>query len=123
MIVRIINEDYKEISEDLYDKQSELILCSLYNIRRPFTKLHLFFNRERLLILSVIVNEDRLKEIHFSDKIKYNIYNSLSVKRNTSIRCDFLEKWDFVDEKSLCYCISPQEENELTKLLVNKQII
>lgn len=123
MIVRIIGEDDKEISEDLYDKQSELMLCSLYCIRRPLTKLHLFFNKERFLILSVIANEDSLKEIHFSDKIKYSIYNSLSVKKDKGIRCDFLSKWKILDNNSLCYAITPKEEAELAKLLVNKQII
>lgn len=35
MKVRIIDEIDKIISEDLDDKQSELILCSLYRVKRP----------------------------------------------------------------------------------------
>lgn len=123
MIVRIIDEVDKEISEDWYDEQSGLVLCSLYCIRRPFSKLHLFFNKERFLILSVIANDNRLREIHFSDRIKNSIYKSLLVKKDKNIRCDFLKKWKFLDNNSLCNGITPNEEVELTKLLVNKGII
>ncbi|MEY8687935.1 hypothetical protein AB9N12_18080 [Bacteroides sp. AN502(2024)] len=123
MIVRIINENNKIISEDLYDEQSKLILCSLYCIRRPLTKLHLFFNKERILILAALTRENRLKEVHFSDKIKESIYNDLLTKKDTNAGCNYMLKWEFLETNNLGFGITPVEEAELTKLLVNKQII
>lgn len=123
MIARVIDEGNKKISEDLYDEQSELIQCSLYCIRRPLTKLHLFFNKEHFLILAVLTRENRLKEVHFSDKIKKSIYNNLLAKKDKKSSCNYMNKWEFLETNNLCSGITPIEEVELTKLLVKKQII
>lgn len=120
MKVRIIDEIDKIISEDLDDKQSELILCSLYRVKRPLTKLHLFFNKEHFLILAVLTRENRLKEVHFSDKIKKGIYYNM-LDKNAS--CNYMNKWEFFKTHNLCSSITPIEEVELTKLLVKKGII
>lgn len=123
MIARVIDEENKKISEDLYDKQLELTLCSLYCTKRPLTKLHLFFNKERFLILAALTRDNSLKEVHFSDKIKMSIYNNLLAKKDRNASCNYMNKWEFLETNNLCSGRTPIEEAELTKLLVKKGII
>lgn len=123
MIIRIVDEENINISEDLNDKQSELILCSLYNKKRLSTKLHLFFNKDRLLVLAVLVIERYMKEIHLSDETKKYMYSYLLAKKNNDIKCDHMSKWEFLDNSTLCYCRSQDEECELTKILLKNHLI
>ena len=123
MIIRIVDEVDVNISEDLNDKQSELILCSLYNKKRLSTKLHLFFDKDRLLILSVLVIERYIKEFHLSDKTKKYMYSYLLAKKNNDTICDYMSKWEFLENNSLCYCRSQDEECELTKILLKNHLI
>lgn len=123
MKVRIIDEIDKIISEDLDDKESELMLCSLYHVKRPLTKLHLFFNKGHLLILAVLTRDNNLKEVHFSDKIKKGIYYNLLDKKDKNTSCNYMNKWEFLETHNLCSGITPVEEAELTKLLVKKGIM
>ena len=83
------------------DKQSELILCSLYNVKRLSTKLHLFFDNERFLVLAVFTNERDMRELHFSDEIKRNIYNHLLAKSYKNAKCNYMPKWEFLNPKTV----------------------
>ncbi|MBO5957927.1 MAG: hypothetical protein J6U85_01935 [Bacteroidales bacterium] len=121
MIIRIVGEVDVTISEDLNDKQSEFILCSLYNKKRLSTKLHLFFNKDRLLILAVLVIEGNIREISFSDKINRYMYSYLLAKKN--IKCNYMSNWEFLDDNTLCYHRTGDEECELTKILLNRKLI
>lgn len=123
MKIHIVGEEYREISENLQDTESEIILCSLYNKRRISTKLHLFFDKERLLILAVLSNDWRIKEIALSDKLKRSVYHHLYAKKNVNVECDFMHKWEFLDSNTVCYPRTHNEEVELTKLLLSKRLI
>lgn len=124
MVARIIGEKDIEISENLDDKQSELILCSLYNVKRYSTKLHLFFDKKRFLVLAVLANERGMREIQFPDEIRRSIYSHLLAKSNNKdTKCDCMSKWEFLNSNTVCYRTTSEEESELTKLLLQKQII
>lgn len=112
----------KEISEDLNDKQSNLILCSLYNKKRTYVHLHLFFNEKREVVLSVLASDKRLKEIHLSDEIKKYMHYYLNNKKEDKIKCNFMSKWEFLDSNTLHYDRTQAIEADLAKLMMQKQL-
>ena len=123
MVIRIVGETDVKISEDLNDNNSKLILCSLHKIERVSIRLHLFFNKEKYLVLAVLMNDRQFKEVLFSDNIRRIIHQHLLAKRNDSINCNYMSKWKFIDSSIAALSMTSLEEENLTKLLIERNII